>query len=386
MHHDEAVATSTLEQFSRSSERRGLVDATERMARHGAVNTNQSPQWSKRTTGSRVSSAGVAAMTLVLVFIVLSFSSSSSTSSSSSLSLTSQGVTAVGGAQLGAGAHEDGSPRVYVYDVVNAYPHDRRAFTQGLTVCGQGVLCESTGAVHGMKSQVRVTDVSTGERKSGAKDIPSPTFAEGLTKVGDDLFLITWKSDKGLKYTLSANHELEEKGTFRTPLSDGWGLAAHTLNDGTTVLYATDASNKLHVLDVPTGEGVVASLRRSVTITDNGEPVRFANELEVIHGAVFANILERPCLGRIDPETGKITGWVNMGTLKSTSPNDNVGEVLNGIAYDEESDRLFVTGKMWATLFEVKLREVTGAEYEDALIEARALCTPPKSLASYGYP
>ena len=129
MRHDDAVATSTLEQFSQSSERRGLVDATERMARHGSVNTNQSPQWSKRG-GSRVSSAGVAAMTLVLVFIVLSFSSTSSTTSSS-LSLTSQGVTAVGGAQLGAGAREDGSPRVYVYDVVNAYPHDRRAFTQG---------------------------------------------------------------------------------------------------------------------------------------------------------------------------------------------------------------------------------------------------------------
>ena len=157
MRHDDAVATSTLEQFSQSSERRGLVDATERMARHGAVNTNHQSQ----RTGSRVSSAGVAAMTLVLVFIVLSFSSTSSTTSSS-LSLTSQGVTAVGGAQLGAGAREDGSPRVYVYDVVNAYPHDRRAFTQGLTVCGQDVLCESTGAVHGMKSQVRVTDFSTG--------------------------------------------------------------------------------------------------------------------------------------------------------------------------------------------------------------------------------
>ena len=373
-------ASSTLDRFSHSNERRGLVDATERMARHGAVNTNQSPQWYRRA-GSRVSSASVAAVTLICALIV--FASSSSVSSPSSMTTTS---AAQGGGRLGAGARDDGSPRVYVYDIVNAYPHDKRAFTQGLTVCGRDVLCESTGAVHGMRSQVRVTDVSTGERKSGVKDIPSPIFAEGLTKVGDELFLIAWRSNKGLKYALSTNHELEEKGTFRTPLADGWGLAAHALRDGTTVLYATDASNKLHVLDVPIGEGDVASLRRSVTITDNGEPVRFANELEVIDDAVFANILERPCLARIDPETGKITGWVNMASLKATSPNDNIGEVMNGIAYDVDGDRLFVTGKMWATLFEVKLREVTGAEYEQALIEARSTCTPPKSLANYGYP
>jgi len=283
-------------------------------------------------------------------------------------------------------ARANGSPRVYAYDVVAAYAHDPRAFTQGLAYCGDDVLCESTGAVRGMSSAVRAVDVSTGAKKKGWVELARPTFAEGLTIVGRDVYVITWKSGQGFKYEIRGDETFAAKGTFRTPLADGWGLAAHELRDGTTVLYVTDASDKLHVLEVPNGDGATAKLIRSVTITDDGEPVRFANELEVIDGALFANILERPCLARIDPETGKITGWVNMRTLKATAPNNNAGEVLNGIAYDAAKERLFVTGKMWPTLFEIKLREVDDTEYDKALIEARATCTPPKSFPNYGYP
>ena len=279
-------------------------------------------------------------------------------------------------AALGArrGARDDGEPRVFSYDVVEAHAHDANAFTQGLTTCGDGIMCESTGAVGGTPSEVRTTTTATGARRAGA-DVGG-AFAEGLTRVGDDVHVISWKSNRGFTYAVTAEGEVTKKWTFETPLSDGWGL---TSLDGE--LYVTDASDKLHVLDVPGRDGAKLKLKRSMTITDDGKAIRFANELETIGGDVYANILERPCLARIDPANGKVTAWVNLDGLKQASPNDGRGDVLNGIAYDEKLDALYVTGKNWPTMFRLKLREEQGA----SLDAVRATCTPPSSLPGYGY-
>ena len=274
------------------------------------------------------------------------------------------------------GARDDGEPRVFAYDVAASYTHDSNAFTQGLAMCGTGVLCESTGAVSGMKSAVRATELATGKVLSSAP--VDGAFAEGLARVGRDVHVISWRTNKGFSFTLRDDGAVAPIGTFETPLSDGWGLAEL---DGD--LYATDATDKLHVMSPPRRDGDKVTKKRSMTVTDDGNPLRFTNELEAIGGEVYANVLERPCLARIDPASGKVTGWVNLSGLKQTSPNNDRGDVLNGIAYDESSDKLYVTGKMWPTLFEIRLRDVTS---DESLDEARRVCTPSASLPQYGYP
>jgi len=284
-----------------------------------------------------------------------------------------EGTRALG---LASGARDDGEPRVFAYDVVASYRHDSNAFTQGLTMCGTGVLCESTGAVSGMKSTVRTTELASGKVLSTAP--VDGAFAEGLARVGRDVHVISWRTNKGFSFTLRGDGTVAPTGTFETPLSDGWGLAEL---DGD--LYATDATDKLHVLSPPRLDGDTLTKKRSMTVTDDGKPMRFTNELEAIGGEVYANVIERPCLARIDPVSGRVTGWVNLSGLKETSPNNGRGDVLNGIAYDESNDKLYVTGKMWPTLFEIRLREVTS---DESLDEARRVCTPSASLPQYGYP
>jgi glutamine cyclotransferase len=228
-----------------------------------------------------------------------------------------------------------------------------------------------------------MVEAATGRRVATA-GVAASVFAEGLTKIGSNVYVISWRSGKGFTYSLNADGSgLRATGTFTTPLSDGWGLAA---SESADELYATDASDKLHVLSLPEHDEDVLTLKRSVTITDDNRALRFANELETIQGEVYANIIERPCLARIDPQTGKVTAWINLSDLKDTSPNDGLGDVLNGIAYDDENDKLYVTGKLWPTMFELKLREVPLEEYEAKLSLARTQCTPPASLPNYGYP
>jgi len=284
-----------------------------------------------------------------------------------------------------SGARSDGRPRVFGYSVANAFEHDTNAFTQGLVMCGQGVVCESTGAVNGRKSSVRVVDVETGKtRHSVESDVPG-LFAEGLTRIGKNLYMISWRSNRGIVYEYDeSTGKVHKAGTFKTPLRDGWGLAASAKGDE---LYVTDASDKLHVLSVPSGnDSETLELKRSLTITDDGKPVRFANELETIDGEVYANVLERPCIARIDPESGQVNAWINFDGLKNRNANGGTGDVLNGIAIDDNNGKLYVTGKQWRAMFEVKLEEIEGEAYEDALEKARQTCTPPSSLPQYGYP
>lgn len=284
-----------------------------------------------------------------------------------------------------SGARPDGRPRVFGYKVANAFEHDTDAFTQGLVMCGAGVVCESTGAVNGKKSAVRVVDVQTGKATHAVESKVPGLFAEGLTRIGKSLYMISWRSNRGIAYEFDeSTGKIHEAGTFKTPLSDGWGLAANAAGDE---LYVTDASDKLHVLSVPSGDdSETLELKRSLTITDDGKPVRFANELETIDGEVYANVLERPCIARIDPESGQVNAWINLDGLKNRDANGGTGDVLNGIAVDEDNGKLYVTGKQWRAMFEIKLKEIEGDAYEDALKKARKTCTPPFALPQYGYP
>lgn len=225
---------------------------------------------------------------------------------------------------------------VYGYRVVAAYPHDRGAFTQGL-VYADGVLYESTG-LRG-RSSVRRVDLETGEVLQ-RREVDPPYFAEGLALVGDRLIQLTWQENTAFTYDKDT---FEPTDVFSYP-TEGWGLAY----DGAQ-LVMSDGTPVLRFRDPDTFE-----VTRAVTVTFNGQPVERLNELEVVDGQVWANIWQTDVIARIDPATGEVVGWVDLGGLLRPEDRDGV-DVLNGIAYDPAGRRLFVTGKLWPTLFEIEV-------------------------------
>lgn len=263
-------------------------------------------------------------------------------------------------------------PRVYTYEVVNKYPHEPLAFTQGLIFRAPDTLFESTGSVNGL-STVREVDLTTGvvRRKT---ELDRAYFAEGLTMRDGKLAQITWRNSKGFYYDPLT---LERVGEFDTPLRDGWGLTTDPDGDA---LIITDASEHMHFVD-PSSDPAW-TLVRSTPVTDGDRTIRFANELETTRGEVWANVIETECIARIDPKTGKVVGWIVMDGLRDMcDPAPSKAGVLNGIARDDENDRTFVTGKQWSNLFEVRIEES-----DMGLDEARRKCWPPTTLPQYGYP
>ena len=185
---------------------------------------------------------------------------------------------------------------------------------------------------------------------------------------------ITWRSNRGFYYDPKT---LTRTGEFRTPIKDGWGLTNDARGD---LMIVTDASDQMHFIDPSGGEDL--TLARSTTVTDGGKALRFINELETIGGQVWGNVLERDCVARIDPRTGRVVGWVIMDGLRhAQDPGTGNAGVLNGIAYDTENDRLFVTGKNWANVFEVRVIAT-----DTSVDEARRRCQPADALPHYGYP
>ena len=268
--------------------------------------------------------------------------------------------------------HDGYDPRLYTYRVVKKFPHDPHAFTQGLLFHSSDTLYESTGAVGG-PSTVREVSLTTGEVRKQTQ-VPSKFFAEGLTLLGDKLLMTTWRTNRGFYYDATS---LQPVGEFNTPLSDGWGIA--TFEDS---LVISDATTELHFVDV--GKSLEeTTLNRSITIKDGGRPIRFANELETVEGEIWANILERDCVARIDPFTGDVNGWIDLSGLseKLDSSPKRPG-VLNGIAYDRQGDRIFFTGKNWPNLFELRITPHKTKTLEDV----RSICHPALSLPHYGYP
>ena len=231
------------------------------------------------------------------------------------------------------------------YEVLNVYPHDPEAFTQGLIYL-DGVLYESTG-LYG-RSSLRKVALETGEVLQ-IIDISPEYFAEGLTDWEDTLVQLTWQEETGFVYHQD-DFSLLKRFTYPT---EGWGLT----QDGEKLIMS-DGTDRLFFLDPETYQ-VLESLR----VTWEGEPVQRINELEFIQGEVFANIWQTDDIIRINPQTGKVMGWIDMrGILPSESKNQQT-DVLNGIAYDPEEDRLFITGKFWPSLFEVRLIPVDKDNY-----------------------
>jgi glutamine cyclotransferase len=228
---------------------------------------------------------------------------------------------------------------VYGYEVVNTYPHDAGAFTQGL-VFHDGALIESTGLER--RSTLRRVELQTGKVLQKV-DVPPYFFAEGLTLFNGKIYQLTWKGEKGFVYdpqTFQKTGEFSYEG-------EGWGLT-HDADS----LILSDGSHRLRFLDPNTYQ-----LKRTVSVTDRGRPVQELNELEYVKGEIYANVWHQDRVARIDPQTGRVTGWIDLAGLLRAGETTDPEAVLNGIAYDERGDRLFVTGKLWPKLFEVRLRQ-----------------------------
>lgn len=228
----------------------------------------------------------------------------------------------------------------YTYQVVHSYPHDRTAFTEGLFYL-DGFLYESTG-IEGA-STVRKVRLETGEVVQ-RHDLPSAYFGEGIIHWKDRLIQLTYKTEVGFVYNLST---FATERRFEYP-GEGWAMT----QDGKNI-FMSDGTAQIRIWDPES----LQELRR-ITVTDQGQPVPNVNELEWVKGEIYANIWETDRIARIDPATGRVVGWIDLAGL--LNPNERIAgpegtDVLNGIAYDAKGNRLFVTGKRWPKLFEIRL-------------------------------
>ena len=227
----------------------------------------------------------------------------------------------------------------YTYEIVNTFPHDRNAFTQGLVFL-DGKLIESTGLVG--QSTLREVNLTNGVV---LRQVPVPRyFAEGLAVLGGKAYQLTWQARKGFVYD-EATFRLEKEFAYT---GEGWGLAT----DGHWLILS-DGTAYIHYLDPATFE-----VERTIQVAVRGQPVKWLNELEFIQGEIFANVWQTPYVARIDPSNGAVTGVINFARLLPPADHNTNTDVLNGIAYDSAADRLFVTGKCWPKLFQVRLKRV----------------------------
>jgi glutamine cyclotransferase len=242
-------------------------------------------------------------------------------------------------ALVGQTAPETNLP-IYGYEIVRVYPHDPAAFTQGLQYV-DGALYEGTG-LNG-RSSIRKVKLETGEVLQ-KRDITPQHFGEGITVWKNDLIELTWRSEIAFVYDRAT---FQERRSFKYT-GEGWGLTHDGVN-----LVMSDGSDRLRLLDPAT-----FAERRRIQVTAQGIPVRNLNELEFVNGEIFANIWQTDMIARIARD-GRVAGWIDLTGLLSTSERGGV-DVLNGIAYDQSKDRLFVTGKLWPKLFEIKLIKKAG--------------------------
>ncbi|HEU4323185.1 MAG TPA: glutaminyl-peptide cyclotransferase [Roseiflexaceae bacterium] len=234
-----------------------------------------------------------------------------------------------------------GTP-VYGYRVVNTYPHNPESFTQGL-IYADGALYEGTGQ-YGQSRLLKV-DLQTGEALQ-SHDLASDLFGEGITLLDGEIYQITWQSRVGFVYNQA---DFSQTKTF-TYTTEGWGIT----HDGSRLIMS-DGTSTLYTLDPETLEQ-----RPLVEVTDENGPVSRLNELEYIDGKIYANIWMTDRIAQIDPQTGRVTAWVDLTGLLPPEQRRGTDAVLNGIAYDPATKRLFVTGKLWPSLFEIELVPAPG--------------------------
>lgn len=225
------------------------------------------------------------------------------------------------------------------FKVVAAFPHDSSSFTQGL-VFADGQLYESTG-LEG-ESTLRRVDLTTGQTLQRI-DVPGKYFAEGLALVGDELLQLTWQSKIGFVYD---RHTFKQKRTFSYK-TEGWGIAY----DGSSQLVMSDGSDTLTFLDPKS-----FAATRTLKVQDAGRAIGNLNELEWIEGEIWANVWMTDRIARISPATGDVNAWVDLSSLYPLPQRVPPADVLNGIAYDKATRRIFITGKKWPRLYQISVQ------------------------------
>ncbi|XP_045811971.1 glutaminyl-peptide cyclotransferase-like [Trifolium pratense] len=245
--------------------------------------------------------------------------------------------------------------------VVNQFPHDPQAFTQGLLYTGNDTLFESTG-IYG-KSSVRKVALRTGKVQKLQK-LDDSLFGEGLTLLNNRLIQVTWLQTVGFIYDLK---NLSKLGTFIHDMKDGWGLAT----DG-KVLFGSDGSSTLYQIDPQTFKAVSKQV-----VFYKGHQVHNLNELEYINGEVWANVYMTDCIAKINPNDGVVVGWILLPNLRKEliEAGYNAIDVLNGIAWDADQERIFVTGKLWPKLYEIKVSPMK-SKIKEGMVEQLCLRKP----------
>ncbi|MBE6188089.1 MAG: glutaminyl-peptide cyclotransferase [Rikenellaceae bacterium] len=222
-------------------------------------------------------------------------------------------------------------------EVVNVYPHQRDAYTQGLQFI-DGVMWEGTGNYGG--SRLQYTDLVTG-KSTVVANLPNDHFGEGITLLGDKIYQLTWQNGVMHIYDRKSLKKIDE----RKYKGEGWGLTT----DGQS-LYMSDGTPDIRVLDPQS-----LALKRRIAVTCNGESLPYLNELEWIEGKIWANVYTLDQIVIINPDSGVVEKIVNLSGLLPQSEYTETTDVLNGIAYDEATKRIFVTGKNWSKMFEIRL-------------------------------
>jgi glutamine cyclotransferase len=227
---------------------------------------------------------------------------------------------------------------LYTYEIVKTIPHDTQAFTQGLAFYN-GELFESTGQYG--SSSLRKLDRTTGKVLQRLS-LDAAYFAEGMVAVGGKIYQLTWQSGVGFIYDAKTFRQLRTFSYF----GEGWGLtydgAQMIMSDGTENLRFLDADSLL--------------IRKMLRVTSNGAVVKNLNELEFVNGEIWANVWQTDSIARINPQTGVVTGWIDLSGLQTPAERANA-DVLNGVAFDKERDILLVTGKHWSKMYEIKVRK-----------------------------
>jgi glutamine cyclotransferase len=232
--------------------------------------------------------------------------------------------------------HGAGPPE-YTFKIVQAFPHDTTAFTQGLAYL-EGFLYESTG-LNG-RSSLRKVRLETGEVVQRV-DLAPEFFGEGITLIKDQVVQLTWQSHTGFVYNVR-DFRLLRRFSYS---GEGWGLASNGRE-----IFMSDGTPVIRVLDTGTLQE-----KRRVTVRGGDTPIDQLNELEFVEGEIFANVWQTDRIARISPQSGRVVGWIDLKGLLSPIYRLQPGAVLNGIAYDSVRKRLFVTGKLWPNIFEIRL-------------------------------
>jgi len=233
----------------------------------------------------------------------------------------------------------NGPVPIHGYQIVNIWPHDSNAFTQGLILM-DGKLLESTGEEG--RSSLRRVELETGKVLKKV-DVPEPYFAEGIAVLNGKVYQLTWQHHVGFIYDAQT---FERTGQFNYE-GEGWGLAT----DGQSLILS-DGTNQIRFIN-PTDFKVT----KTIDVVDGTRPVDQLNELEYVNGEIYANVWHENRIATIDPQNGHVTSWIDLSGLMPEGELQDPEAVLNGIAYDQANNKLYVTGKLWPRLFEIRVKQ-----------------------------